>query len=157
MKGTGRDRLCCTRHEVPLCQNPERIKAAGKGAGDELYISWEDAVAHAYDRYGAVIENYKSGVYGRHDTIKGSWMQSQGELMQILGTIDAAGKTLKRDFEEAQTEVETSLRSMRNKAIVDVIAARYEAKEELRSIREEIKETIKETSEDLWEKLDRYL
>ena len=140
-----------------LCQNPERIKAAGKGAGDELYISWEDAVAHAYDRYGAVIENYKSGVYGRHDTIKGSWMQSQGELMQILGTIDAAGKTLKRDFEEAQTEVETSLRSMRNKAIVDVIAARYEAKEELRSIREEIKETIKETSEDLWEKLDRYL
>ncbi len=84
-------------------------------------------------------------------------MQSQGELMQILGNIDAAGKALKHDFEETQAEVETSLRSIRNKAIVDVITTGYEAKEGLRTIREEIRETIKETGEDLWEKLDRYL
>jgi len=140
-----------------LCVSPERMKAVGKGAGDELYISWEDAVARASDRYEVVIDNYRSGVYGVHDSIRGSWMQSQGELMQILGNIDAAGKALKHDFEETQAEVETSLRSIRNKAIVDVITTGYEAKEGLRTIREEIRETIKETGEDLWEKLDRYL
>lgn len=142
---------------IELCAQPERMKAVGKGAGDELYISWEDAVAHAYDRYGAVIENYKSGVYGIHDPIKGSWAQSQGELMQILGSINAAGKALKNDIEETQKEIETSLRSFRNKAIVDAITTRYEAKENLRSFREGIVEQIIGAHEDLWEKLDRYL
>jgi hypothetical protein len=140
-----------------LCENPERMDAVGKCAGDELYISWTDAVAHAYDRYGAVIDNYKSGVYGRRDPVRGSWMQSQGELMQILGNIDAVGKALKRDIEETQEEIEASIRSRRNKAIVDAITTSYEAKENLLSIGKEIKEQIVEAGEDLWERLDRYL
>lgn len=140
-----------------LCGDPGRMRAVGKCAGDELYISWEDAVAHAYDRYGAVIDNYKSGVYGRHDPIRGSWLQSQGELMQVLGDIDAAGKALRRDIAETQAEVETSIRSMRNKAIVDAITTGYEAAESLKSFGKDVKDTIKETGEELWEKLDRYL
>ena len=140
-----------------LCAQPDRIKAVGKSAGDELYISWTDAVAHAYDRYGAVIDNFRSGVYGTHDPLKGSWMQSQGELMQILGDINAAGKALKHDFEETQAEVESSIRSLRNKAIVDAITTGYEARENIRSIGREIKEQIEEARDDLWEKLDRYL
>ena len=133
------------------------MKEVGKGAGDELYISWEDAVAHAYERYEVVIDNYRSGVYGRHDPIKGSWMQSQGELMQILGDIDAARKSLKRSVEDIQADVESSFRSMRNKAIVDAITTRYETRERLSDIRSEILRHIKETGEDFWEMLDRYL
>jgi len=140
-----------------LCERPDLMKAVGRGAGDELYISWEDAVANAYDRYGAVIDNYRSGAYGRHDPIRGSWLQSQGELMQILGDIDAAGKSLKRSVEDIQAEVESSFRSMRNKAIVDAIATGYETKERLNSIHNEILRQIKEAGEDFWEKLDRYL
>lgn len=140
-----------------LCSAPERMKIVGKAAGDELYISWEAAVANAYDRYGAVIDNYRSGVYGKHDPVRGSWMQSQGELMQILGGIEAAGRALRRDIAETQEEVESSLRSMRNKAIVDAITTGYEAAESIRSLGREFKETIKETGEELWEKLDRYL
>lgn len=140
-----------------LCRHPELIKKVGTGAGDELYISWEDAVARAYERYMAVIDNYKSGVYGIHDPIKGSWLQSQGELMQILGDIDAARKALKREAIGVQEEIETSIRSMRNKAIVDAITAHYETKENLRSLGQDIKEHIRGAGEDLWEKLDRYL
>ena len=84
-------------------------------------------------------------------------MQSQGELMQILGDINAAGKALRQDFAETQEEIETSLRSMRNKAIVDAITTGYEARENLRSIGKGIRDQIIEASEDLWEKLDRYL
>lgn len=140
-----------------LCADPEIMKAVGKGAGNELYISWTDAVAHAYERYETVIDNYRSGFYGKRDPIKGSWMQSQGELMQILGDINAAGKALRQDFAETQEEIETSLRSMRNKAIVDAITTGYEARENLRSIGKGIRDQIIEASEDLWEKLDRYL
>ena len=77
--------------------------------------------------------------------------------MQILGDIDAAGKALKRDIEETQEEIEASIRSRRNKVIVDAITTHYEAKENLLSIGKEIKEQIAEAREDLWEKLDRYL
>ncbi len=140
-----------------LCARPEIMKEVGKGAGDELYISWDDAVAHAYERYCVVIDNYRSGVYGKHDPIRGSWMQSQGELMQILGDIDAVGKTLKRSVEEIQSEVESSFRSMRNKTIVDAITTGYETRERLNSAYNEIIRQIKETGEDFWEKLDRYL
>ncbi len=140
-----------------LCMEPGRMKTVGKCAGDELYISWNDAVAHAYDRYGAVIDNFKSGVYGRRDPLKGSWIQSQGELMQILGDIDAAGKALRRDIEETHDEIEASIRSRRNKALVDAITTGYEAKESLLSIGREIKDQISEARDDLWEKLDRYL
>jgi len=77
--------------------------------------------------------------------------------MQILGEIEAARKTLKKEALGVQEEIESSLWSMRNKAIVDAITAHYETKESLRSIGQEIKEHILEAGEDLWEKLDRYL
>ncbi|MBR0468929.1 MAG: glycosyltransferase [Mogibacterium sp.] len=140
-----------------LCEHPELMKEVGKGAGDELYVSWEDAVSNAYDRYGEVIDNYRSGVYGKHDPIRGSWLQSQGELMQILGSLDAAGKALRNDVRETREEIESAIRSKRNQAIVDAITTHYEAKESLRAFRNEIREQIKETGEDLWEKLDRSL
>ena len=129
-----------------LCAEPQRMKAVGKGAGDELYISWTAAVAHAYDRYGTVIDNYKSGVYGRHDPLRGSLMQSQGDLMQILGEIDAAGKNLRHDIAEFHDDIERSLQTMRSKAISNV-----------RTAGNEIKEHILEASEDIQEKLDHYL
>ena len=133
-----------------LCDHPERMKAVGKGAGDELYISWEDAVANAFDRYEEVIDNYKSGVYGKHDPIKGSWMQSQGELMQILGDMDATRKALKQDALEKREEVRAAIRSRQNKAIVDAITSSYERRENLREKTQEIREQIKEAQEDFW-------
>ena len=51
-----------------LCAEPERMKAAGAKAMDSLYISWADSVRHAYEMYGTVIENYRSGLYPAHET-----------------------------------------------------------------------------------------
>ena len=140
-----------------LCANPDLIKAVGKCAGDELYLSWQDAVAHAYERYEVVLDNFRNGVYGRRDPLKGSWMQSQGWLMHILGDKFAAGKAFIRNIEETHEEIEATIRTRHNKAIVDAITTRYEAKENLLSIGKEIKEQISEVTEELWEKLDRYL
>ena len=140
-----------------LCEQPECMKTVGKGAGDELYISWEDAVARAYDRYEVVIDNYKSGVYGKHDPLRGSLMQSQGELMQFLGDIDATGKNLKQDISEIQGDIEKTLQMVGSKAISDVRTAGLETRESILSIGNEIKEHIQETGEDILEKLDHYL
>ena len=129
-----------------LCSYPGRMKDVGRNAGSELYISWEDAVANAYDRYGAVIDNYRSGVYGKRDPLRGSRMQSQGELMQILGDIDAARKSLRQDIADTHEEAEAALRSMRNRTLTDAITAAYE-----------IRTNIKAAGDDLWEMIDRYL
>ena len=50
-----------------LCAERETMRRIGEGAQRELYISWEDAVANAFSRYGAVIENYRVGVYAARD------------------------------------------------------------------------------------------
>ena len=131
-----------------LMDRPETVKKVGEGAGDELYISWADAVANAYERYEAVIDNYKRGLYGRHDPLKGSWMQSQGELMQIIGDIDTARKDL-----------DSNLRSARNKAIVDVITAGYETRESIKDLRKEavsgLESLLDEVSQSFWDGRER--
>ena len=49
--------------------NPWKMKEVGEGAQEKLYISWDDAVKNAYERYGEVIENYRSGYYSHKDQI----------------------------------------------------------------------------------------
>ena len=122
-----------------LCAAPERMKAVGENAGDELYISWEDAVAHAFERYEIVIDNYKRGLYGVHDPLRGSLRQSQGELMQSMGDIEAARKAVRQDVRKKGKEVEASIKAFRA------------------DIHEQIHEQIKEAGEDISELLDRYL
>jgi len=53
-----------------LCKNPEAVKKAGENAGRELYISWEDAVRKAAERYEVVLDNFRSGLYPRKPTLK---------------------------------------------------------------------------------------
>ena len=139
-----------------LLAYPETIQRVGRGAGEELYISWDTSVAHAYDRYEVVIDNYKSGVYGRHDPLKGSWMQSQGELMQILGDIETARKELRRSGEELADEIDMSLRSARNRALTDAITARYEMGQSIKRMGREALEGLEslldEVSQSFWDR-----
>lgn len=42
------------------------LRALGQRAMDQLYLSWEDAVKRAYERYGVVLDNYKRGLSDRN-------------------------------------------------------------------------------------------
>ncbi len=44
----------------------ERMHAVGERALQEIYISWEDSVRRAYDRYQVVIDQYRRGHTDRH-------------------------------------------------------------------------------------------
>ena len=67
-----------------LCQHPEMMKQVGECAADELYISWQDAVAKAAERYDIIIDNYKSGKYPKHRRISDALLKGNGELMNVL-------------------------------------------------------------------------
>ena len=88
-----------------------------------------------------------------HDPIKGSWMQSQGELMQILADIGTMRKSIVREASNRQQELDESMRSMRNKALTEIITAGYEAKESIK----EVTDNISENARNLLEIFDRYL
>lgn len=71
-----------------LCQYPEFMKKTGELAAKELYISWEDAVKHAYDRYEIIIDNFKAGKYPRRRHITDEILKSTGELMNALSKVN---------------------------------------------------------------------
>jgi 1,2-diacylglycerol 3-alpha-glucosyltransferase len=49
-----------------VIKNPGLAKKMGSLAMDELYISWDEAVARAVERYERVIENYRSKNHGTY-------------------------------------------------------------------------------------------
>jgi glycosyltransferase involved in cell wall biosynthesis len=51
-----------TERLLEVMHDRKLLKEVGLGAQRDIYISWEDAVAKAYERYKIVIENfYKNG------------------------------------------------------------------------------------------------
>lgn len=70
-----------------LHENRDTMYTIGQNAGDELYLSWKDAVKAASERYLVVIDRYKSGCYPRHSRLLDGIMKLNGELMENLASI----------------------------------------------------------------------
>ena len=69
-----------------LCENPAKMKEVGENAQRNIYISWDDAVKGAVERYGTVIENYRAGLYPKHETARDEMLSGIGTLMNLIGT-----------------------------------------------------------------------
>jgi glycosyltransferase involved in cell wall biosynthesis len=68
------------------CGHRGELAAIGRTAADEIYLSWEDAVARAYARYQIVLANYHSRPRPR----KAEW---QDNLLSLAGaTLSGLGK-----------------------------------------------------------------
>lgn len=60
------------------------MRECGERAAKDLYLSWEDSVSMAEERYRIVIDNYKSGNYKKSFDPKDEFFKMQGELMEFL-------------------------------------------------------------------------
>ncbi len=65
-----------------LMENPQEMKKAGEKASEEIYISWEESVARAEERYGIVIDNYMSGKYVREKNIFDEAFKLNAEVLE---------------------------------------------------------------------------
>ncbi len=122
-----------------LCKNPAVMKQVGGNAQNELYISWEDAVKKATERYEIVLDKFKSGEYRRKHRPMNEFVRSQGELMGILG-----------DFKGLHDDIVRDIRDQRQ-----VISDRLFAEEELfmeriHALRDDIQDTIETSYGDLF-------
>lgn len=72
-----------------LCAAPEVLPRVGKTAGEELYLSWQDAVARAAERYEIVLDDYRSGRIAQRRLRSDRIFKMSGELMGFMGQIRA--------------------------------------------------------------------
>ncbi len=103
-----------------VCKDPEAMRRIGENAESDLYISWEDAVTNAYDRYAYVQENYRAGIYPEHDTFSDFIFRALGGGMdrhiqalhkrdQNLQEMNALRDRAFDLIEEAQSSIEKDL------------------------------------------------
>ena len=136
-----------------LCASPEEMKRVGENAERELYLSWEDAVARAYERYETVIDNYRSGKYPKHKKPLDGFFKSQGELMDTFSLIEVVGDEMRDDFTADRNELVEKLHEGQE----ELRALLRDRRKKLRAYLRDEQEKAEENLEAFWHKMDRYL
>lgn len=77
------------------CNHRDKIKQIGENAMNEIYISWDDAVAKAVERYGVVSENYHSGAKKYIPNVKDSLFYIIDDLYRDWDAISKLGLSVK--------------------------------------------------------------
>ena len=96
-----------------LCADREAMRRVGENAMRELYLSWEDAVARANERYVVVLDRYRSGKYPKHERFSDEFFNTQGDLMEAMSRVaEMRGETgrLRRELREGFDEAREALR-----------------------------------------------
>ena len=75
-----------------LCDEPETMRRIGENAMNELYLSWEDSVARAAERYEVVLEKAKRGELSRQKSLADGFIHATAEVMEGVEAL--------RDFRE---------------------------------------------------------
>lgn len=73
-----------------LCKNPTAMASVGENAARELYMSWEESVKLAAQRYEVVIDRYRAGDYRHRHAPMDEIFRIGGEAMEDLAHIQAA-------------------------------------------------------------------
>ena len=89
-----------------LCNEPAPVKTVGENAARDLYLSWDSSVSAAVDRYQAVIEKDKRGLYPRHGHFSDEMCHAAAKAMEEL----YRGRERQQN---AYSEVKTELHEMR--------------------------------------------
>ena len=81
-----------------LLAHPGKMAQIGENAARELYLSWQDAVKQAMERYQIVIDRYQSGGYpARHEPMD-NFLKANGNLMEDLANLQLQREELRQSF-----------------------------------------------------------
>ena len=101
-----------------LCAAPDAIRTVGEGAQREIYISWDDAVKNACERYGVVMENYRQGRYGTHEHMSDEFIHSIAESMDAYNFRRAMQQQrvneLAADYRQMRAEMDQEAERLRD-------------------------------------------
>ncbi len=119
-----------------LLADRETMRRIGEGAQRELYISWEDSVANAFERYGAVIEKYRAGGYDGRERDDKEIYHALGEVIDRYNLVREyqrlARESAVLNYAGIRTGIEEEVERMRAQQAEDTALAAMKI-EELRS------------------------
>ncbi len=75
---------------VRAARNLAHCKEVGMHAMDEIYLSWGDAVACAWDRYQVVRERYDEGLYKSNRSVSDEFFVGISNILKTINRVDDA-------------------------------------------------------------------
>ena len=141
---------------IRLLPQRETMRRVGEGAQRELYLSWEDAVKHAYDRYGAVIDNYRRGLYPAHESFTDEFFRSMAEAMGAINRSRERQARLARGLRQSLDDLRDDV-SVARESMDGLRAGVQEMREEILQERRRIGKQVEDRIEELTHRLDRFL
>ncbi|MCQ2558182.1 MAG: glycosyltransferase [Oscillospiraceae bacterium] len=142
---------------LQVMDHRELMSWMGKNASESLYMSWEDSVKNAYERYGTVVENYRSGRCPSHEKLTDEMFARTGQALELLNRNrnrrQAAIERIQEEYRDIRTEIETDRELLLN----EWKDGRSRIREDLEEVRSELRAREKHLSEELEEIIDRFL
>ena len=90
------DSFAISKELIHAANHLDALKVMGEHAMNDVYLSWEDAVKNAFDRYNIVLQNYKRGITQSRETktqeILYSSVSSITNSIQKVRSITASAK-----------------------------------------------------------------
>lgn len=150
----------CAKLEA-LVQQPEVVRAVGENAMAQLYLSWQDSVANAFQRYQVVIERYKSGGYAAHEKLTDEVYARTGEWMNVLQRAGSLGEKLQEGagqvLEQTRQTIEQTIERTKQTAEDVIERTKQNAEKRIEQARQENQNRAQHAYEAFWEQMDRYL
>jgi len=131
-----------------VCRDLGRVHQVGQNAMDEIYISWESAVGHAYDRYGEVLELKQSGkLPGRKKETSDYFIDIAANLMDAMDKTFEAPKRIYEGMLENVEEMLEEIRETTDSVMSDLHKKRDDWSEQVQKKQDSFKEEIREKRE----------
>ncbi len=128
------------------------MEKVGRNAQDQLYLSWEDSVKAAYERYHIVLDRYMAGGYEKREAVSDQFFQaSAGAIKDILQIQDRRNRV----YEQAKNNVREILSTI--DGIENTVAKTFERIKYANSkLGADMRTKFEESREALLREIDRY-
>ena len=114
-----------------LCREPEAMKRIGEAAQRDIYISWEDAIGHAWERYAVVIDNYRAGKYPEHEGMSDEFFHSIAKTMDAYNRSREKQQARVNELRRGYAEIRDGLTGEQEKLKENLLAGQAKIKDEL--------------------------
>ena len=114
-----------------LCREPEAMKRIGEAAQRDIYISWEDAIGHAWERYAVVIDNYRAGKYPEHEGMSDEFFHNIAKTMDAYNRSREKQQARVNELRRGYAEIRDGLTGEQEKLKENLLAGQAKIKDEL--------------------------
>lgn len=145
---------------IEVSGSRELMKTTGENAQKNLYMSWQDSVSAAYERYGIVIDKYKRGEYRKHEGFSDEVFHTTAEALDRMIIAHQHRQQVRNEF----IRYREAVREQRTNMVEDFNRYGEQVREELRNEKSlmqadisEMKKRMEEKKAELIEQLERFM